>query len=311
MFGRSTGKREGGVMAVVPYSDRIDVAHVVRMPGARPQLNVLESFQNGARLADSLARLASARPLRKTYNTTLLAPGTYQVTQMEALAVPAEERKSALRWKLKDLVDFPVESASIDVLDVPMEGNRQPTIFAVAAAGESVGHLMVAFNEAKVPLAAVDIPEMAQRNVSALLEEPNRGLALLSVSETGTLLTITRAGELYLARRTDITSTQIASADADGRERLLERVMLEVQRTLDNFDRQFGFVSVSALVVSISPAVEGMLAYLAENLYLPVRPLSLQEVLDCSAIPELSKPERQGQCLFSIGAALRTLEIEP
>ena len=167
---------------------------------------------------------------------------------------------------------------------------------------------MAAFSGAKVPLDAIDIPELALRNVSALLEEPNRGLALLSVTDSGALLTITRSGELYLVRRTEISSTQLAGTDADSRERLLERLMLEVQRTLDNFDRQFGFISVSALVVAISPMVDGLLAYLAENLFLPVRPLSLQEVMDCSAIPELSNPERQGQCLFSIGAALRTLE---
>lgn len=305
MFARFKAKRVPGVMAIVPFSDRIDLAHVERSPGMRPVLRVLDSFKHGTQLSDSLQRLSSVRALRAACNTSLMATGEYQITQMEPPAVPLEERCNAVRWKLKEQVDFPVDTASIGVLDVPMEGARQPSIFAVAAAGDKVGHLMTAFADAKVPLDAIDIPELAQRNISALLEDENRGLALLSLGEAGSLLTITFRGELYLTRRTEISAAQLAAADAESRERLFERLMLELQRTLDNFDRQFGFVTVSALVVSACPAVDGLLPYLAENLYVPVRPLDLTAVIDCSAIPELQNPERQAQCLMSIGAALR------
>ena len=68
---------------------------------------------------------------------------------------------------------------------------------------------------------------------------------------------------------------------------LLERVMLELQRTLDNFDRQYSFISVVAMVVATFPAVPDLQAYLGENLYVPVQLMDLANVCDFPAIPEL------------------------
>ena len=42
----------------------------------------------------------------------------------------------------------------------------------------------------QIVLDAVDIPELAQRNVAALLEDQNRGLAFLRIDETGMMLTL-------------------------------------------------------------------------------------------------------------------------
>ena len=82
--------------------------------------------------------------------------------------------------------------------------------------------------------------------------------------------------------------------------------MLELQRTLDNFDRQYGFVSVAGMVVTSYPEVPDLQPYLAENLYVPVRAMDLASVCDFPSLPELRDPARQAQCLYAIGAALRT-----
>ena len=45
--------------------------------------------------------------------------------------------------------------------------------------------------------------------------------------------------------------------------------------------------------------------YLRGNLYVPIEPLDLAQVMDFPAIPELKNSARQAQCLHIIGAALR------
>ena len=86
---------------------------------------------------------------------------------------------------------------------------------------------------------------------------------------------------------------------------LFERIALDVQRSLDNFDRVYSAVTLSQILVAPIPGVEGFLDYLRANLTLPVAPLDVSGVLDLAAAPVLLDPVRQFQCLRAIGGALR------
>lgn len=308
MFGKLTRQKEVGWMAVVPSRGRIDLAHVVREGRERPEIRLLESFSTNTDVPAALLRLRGAKKLDTYSCTTLLPAGQYHLAQIEAPSVPVEERAEALRWRFKDMVDFPVDGASIGVIDIPVEGgsSRQPMVYAVAAGAAAVAPVMRMYDESRLHLEAIDIPELAQRNVAALFETENRGLAFLHLDESGGLLTITYRGELYAVRKIEVSTVQLADADIDRRAQLVERVMLELQRTLDNFDRQYSFISVAGMVIASSPAVPELRAYLSENLYVPVQAMDLATVCDFPAIPELRDGARQAQCLPAIGAALRT-----
>jgi MSHA biogenesis protein MshI len=161
------------------------------------------------------------------------------------------------------------------------------------------------FRDAKFPLEVIDVPEMAQRNVARLYEESGRGLALLAFDDHGGLLTVTAGGELYMARHTDITSDQLIDVRADAHAQTLERLVLELQRTLDHFDRQHSSVTLSRLLLSPLAVDIGLEGHLAQNLDLPVHTLDLGEVLDLTGVPDLRDPARQGYRLHIIGAAMR------
>ncbi len=294
-----------GWMAVVRSGDRIDLAHVISHVGKRPEIRAFDSFRVERGIDDAVARLAQSRGLKRYRCTTLLDESDYRLLQLEAPAVPETERVQALRWRMKDMVDFPVDGAAIAVASIPTEG-RQENVFAVAAPATVVGQHMAMFGAAKLQLDAIDIPEMAVRNVAALFEEPNRGLAFLALSGNDSLLVITYRGELYLSRRIEVSAEALAQADDERRRQMLERLALELQRTLDNFDRQYGFISVSRLIVAAEYDCAGTVATLAENLYLPVAAVDMAQVANFESIPELRSPERQAQGLLAIGAALRS-----
>lgn len=298
-------KFEAGWMSVVRSGNRIDLAHVIRPPGQRPQILQCDSFRIEKDEADALSRLSQRCNLKRHRCTTLLDEDSYRLVHIEAPAVPAEERVEALRWRLKDAVDFSVADAAIAVADIPTEGARQAHVFAMVAPSAAVGERMGMFQQARAPLEAIDIPEMAVRNVAALFEEANRGLAFLAINESESLLTITWRGELYLSRRIETSAGALAQGDTERRGQLLERLALELQRTLDNFDRQYGFISISRLLVASEHDCAATTAALAENLYLPTQAADLGQVLDFNALPELRSAERQAQALLAIGAALR------
>jgi MSHA biogenesis protein MshI len=299
-------KFEAGWMSVVRHGERIDLAHVIRAPGKRPEIKLCDSFRIESSEADALSRLGQNRGLKRYRCTILLGESDYRLVQVDAPAVPEAERVQALRWRLKDVVDFPVDDAAIAVADIPTEGGRQASVFAVVAPAAVVGERMALFHEKKIPLEAIDVPEMAVRNVAVLFEDENRGLAFLALTQGDGLLTITCRGELYLSRRIEIDTDALARADEERRRQMLERLALELQRTLDNFDRQYGFISVSRLLVASEFDCAGVVAALVENLYLPVQAADLAAVADFAAIPELRTAERQAQSLLAIGAALRS-----
>lgn len=305
-------RREPGWLAVLPQGDRIALAHVVRAPGVRPEIRMLDSFAVEKGEVEALQRLRAARQLKSYACTTLMAFGEYTVSQLDAPNVPPAERKEAARWGLKGMVDYPVESACLDLLDIPMDGagaGRQASIFAVSAPEQAVLAHIRPFDEAKVPLAVIDIPELAQRNVAALFEDENRGLAFLRLDNSGGMLTLTFHGELIALRRVEVSAAQLGEGNAERRAQVMERLVLELQRSLDNFDRQYSYIPVSKLMVAAYPHVENLAASLGENLYLPVQEMDLAQVMDFPAVPELRALQHQALNLLVIGAALRSAEV--
>jgi MSHA biogenesis protein MshI len=295
-------------LSVGVYADRIDVAHVQRTGAGRAVVRVCESFSKTSGDTEALKALARTLRPNRFRCSHLLQASEYQMQLVEAPNVPAVELKSAVRWKLKDLLDYPVDSATIDVADIPSEGSgnaRAHYVYAVSARNDRLRPRMELFRAAKFPLQAIDVPEMAQRNVAQLFEEQNRGLALLAFDDEGGLLTFTRAGELYMSRRTEITASQLVEVNAGSQEAVLERLVLELQRSLDHFDRQFSFVGISQLLIAPLSVDIGLDRHLGDNLGVPVKTLDLNAVLDFDGAPELRDPTRQGYRLHILGAALR------
>ncbi|WP_091938742.1 hypothetical protein [Propionivibrio dicarboxylicus] len=285
--------------------------HSVCRPGEKPEVLLLDNYAADKGTVDALQRLRGTRKLGSYACTTLIESPDYALTQMEAPPVQPEERREALRWALKDVVSFPVESACIDILDLPSESlpaGRSAGVLVVSASEQAVRDCVAPFVAAKVRLDVVDVPEMAQRNVAALVADENRGVVFLRVDETGMMLTLIFHGELVAVRRSEMTSLQLTGDEPTQRERVLERLVLELQRSLDNFDRQYSHIPISKVVVAAFPPVEGLIDALSQGTYVPLVALNLNGVLDFPGVPELKDPDVQAKYLLSIGAALRTSE---
>jgi MSHA biogenesis protein MshI len=299
-------------LALVPQRDGIAAASVRRgdLDGAKPAVTHATFFP-GIPSADALDKAAKEMHSANYRCTTVLAGGDYQFMSVESPGVPREELKSAMRWRLKDILDFPIDEATFDVLDIPLDPNAvarpQQSVFAIAARNGVVAARQKLFNAAKVKLRVIDIPEMAQRNVSALLEPDGRGVAMLSFGEDGGLLTVSWRGELYLSRRIDVPLAQVLDEDHDRKHQSFDKITLELQRSLDNFERQFAFISVAKLVLAPTGAT-GLEEYLSSNLYTRVETLDLAALLDLERVPDLADPGRQQRFFVPIGAALRMEE---
>lgn len=257
--------------------------------------------------ADVLEKFRKEERIGNFQFITLLAPGEYQMILVEAPNVPVDELKTAIRWRIKDSLNYHIDDATVDVLQIPANktgGDRPKSLYAIAAPNDTVQKRIALFDKAKIDLKVIDIPEMAQRNIAALFEEDERGLALLAFDNNGGMLTISCDGELYLARRIEITLGQLQDANDDQRYQYLDRLELELQRSMDYFGRQFSYISVKRMLVS-APAQLGLTQRLAPNLDVPVEQLDLSQALDISAVPDLADSEYAAHAFLALGAALR------
>jgi MSHA biogenesis protein MshI len=302
--------KQPGWLALGLHADRIDLVHVRRTVGGRPEVALCDSFRKEGSDADTLTRLRKELSLEQYRCTTLLASNQYQLHQIDAPPVPAAEVKSALRWRLKDMIDYPVDTATVEVLEIPsgIEGAGAQSLYAVTAPNAAIARCMQPFEASHLPLAAIDIGELAQRNVAALFEAEGEGVAMLAFSRDDGLLTFTRGGEMYVSRRVEVPVADLIHDDDERRVAAFERVALSVQRSLDHFEREYAFVPLGKLLIAPLPHDVGLLEYLASNIEGRVESADLAGVMELAPVPELRKPDRQAHFLPIIGAALRSEE---
>ena len=294
------------------HADGICVARVERQAAAKPIVKLSAFYPAAPSLsAEALARATRETQAASFVGSTLLSGGEYQLLQVEAPNVPQDELKTAVRWRLKDMLDFHVDDATIDVLDIPLDknaGNRAHSMFAIASRNSLIQARQDLFAEAQAPLSVIDIPEMAQRNISALMEPEGRGLAMLSFDASGGLLTVSYNKELYLARHLDVTLPMLQEQDIDRRHAAFDKIALELQRSLDHFDRQYSFISISRLML-VPTGVPSLQDFLSAQMYMPVESFGLADVFDLAEVPELQAPEQQVRHFLTLGAALRHEEL--
>jgi len=295
-------KRVPGWFALSFDADRIDFAHGQRV-SSKSQIGTYGTRDLTAEQQD-LAKAAQAMRLGRYECAALLRAGDYQLLLVEAPNVPKEELKSAIRWRIKDMIDYHVDDATVDVLDIPQEPSVAHThlMYAVSARNELIESTIRQCEQAKIPLSVIDIPETAQRNIAVLFEDDARAVGLVYFAEQWGLVTINYRGELYLARRFDIGLQQVA-VGSEATEAALERVAVEIQRTLDHFDRQFRSIPVARLLVAPTPRETTVAAFLRTRLGVEAQDVDLREVLEFGEVgPD---KDLQWRLFHHFGASLR------
>ncbi|MCX9155080.1 hypothetical protein OPU71_02965 [Niveibacterium sp. 24ML] len=258
---------------------------------------------------DDIARweaISQAVNLRDAPIRVLLAPGEYQFLQVDLPQVAPEELKTALRWQVKDQLAWPVESSTLDVIACVEDpaSHRRPPGFVVAAANPILLKHMQRFRAHNARVTVIDIPEMAQRNLAQMLDEPGRATALLSIGESGALLTATRGSQIFFTRRFDSPFEAISKSE-EGRRAVFDRLVLELQRSADVLEHQLSHLGVSKLWLAPFPHRDELLSLLIDSLYLPVKAIELESLFDFGA-EGAPQDELVAAALFlPLGLALR------
>lgn len=228
-------------------------------------------------------------------DTTLVLPlDQYQVFQMERPeGIEESELGDALKWKLKDFLDFSPSDAVSDVFPFPEDASRGrgALVNVVAARKSLVSELIALVSASDLQLARIDIAELALRNLVSALDNNKRGAALVHLRENYGQMIVCRDNTLYLSRKLDVASEDLR--DAARQENAVQSLALEMQRSLDYYESQLGQVppAVIRLVArdSLLPLASMVSSYVAAEVeMLDWSVLGQEQPLDSRCLPAWS-----------------------
>lgn len=233
----------------------------------------------------------------------------YQIVQVEAPDVLPAEMRAAIRWRLRDVINFSIDEAVVDVFETPEPVRRTQgkMLFAVAARDPAIQRIATTVRSVAKGFDSIDVPELCLRNLSALLPQDHKGVAMLALNERFAQLVITRQGVMYLTRRID--TGRFAHDGRNGMTIDAGTLALEIQRSLDYYESHYDQTPISDLVIAPANARAGDLASELKNeTSLRVGMLNIGEIFN---VPSGGEVVTDWPTLMALGAALRDDKVEP
>jgi MSHA biogenesis protein MshI len=294
-----------GCLGVVADTDSGTAAAITREAGKPPRLTALHSV-SGTPALQALAAWQRRRSLKRLRTNLLLDGGEYQILPMDVPDVAPTEVADAMRWQVKEMIDFPPEEASLGCVLVPAasESARARQALVVVSRHTTIARWMLRSRDARLDLHSIDVPELALRNL-ALLVAGEGACALLHVGLARSTLVMVWHGELCSVRRFELRARQLLDADGETFDALIERIGQDVQRSTDAFERQFHAAALGRLWVIDEQAGLALVEPLMRQVTLQVRSLKLREWLDIEDTTPLMDAAAGIDFIPAIGAALR------
>ena len=293
----------GQTFAYVLARSRADGAHEVLKFGVERQ--------SGHGTQDLVRQLQGLR-LKGFETRVMLRPAQYQLLQIDAPAVPPEELRLAARYQIREMLHAHVDDVTLDVMRVG-DGQQkgQGYLFVVAATNAVLRGVLELGDALQWTVSVIDIQETAQRNLqSALAGRDGRAdrasAALVLVEGQQAVLTISANDELFYTRRLDLpegflagfagstgafipVSDYVPDAGYTGAQAVppmavaggaleddgAQRFLVEVQRSLDLWDRSWSGMPLNGMRVYAGERSAELSQWLAAQLGQTVLPMDV------------------------------------
>lgn len=280
--------------------------------------------------------------LRAREVRVMLRPEQYQFLQIDAPPVAPDELRAAARFQVRDLVHAHIDDITLDVLkvgDATHKGTQ--SLFVVAAANLAIQEITQLANALQWTLPVIDVQETAQRNLQTALAERTHSVeranaALVIADENQALFTVSAREELFYARRLELppgfmtldwsshstgdaaqdgflpveeyvpehaaAHSDVAAASSSTGAHPAKRLVVEVQRSLDVWDRTWSQMPLSGLQVDAGARSAELAQWLGQETGQTVGVMDLDALFD--GLQEVNAQVR-AYCQPLLGIVLR------
>ncbi|MGS2717662.1 hypothetical protein ACVBE9_05775 [Eionea flava] len=164
----------------------------------------------------------------------VLDDNDYQLLSIEAPPVTADEMPEAVKWKVKDLLSFPVDDAVIDVFlqsDGQVDGKFIANVVVVKKA--IIKEKSQWIESLGLTITSIDIPELAYRNYIENSDFKEKNLALVVLKKGFGKLIVIKRDAVYFSRSFSVNYRGGLFDELPDTD-----IVLELQRSLDYYERQ-------------------------------------------------------------------------
>ena len=247
-------------------------------------------------VTDSLIKLSSEHQISASCQL-VLPPSHYQIVQIDKPNVPDSEISAALKWQVKDLVTIAVDDMIVDYFDGPTLAGGNAKLNVVCASKSFLSAMVATINQSDINLKTISTEEFAF--ISLLPKQDDAVLMVCQQPNEEVVLLIVKKGKLYFHRRLRGFAQIDKKSEQELTMGVIDSLSLEIQRSLDYFERQLKQAPIKSIQVIVPMDNENyLIEKLAQNTHIAVQLLDLPE-------------QHQGQRKFAaaIGASLlHTLE---
>ncbi len=289
----------GLALAIVDHSKRkpiLEHAYFYGCSGITEQSTLLSRLSKEYKLYDIACNL-------------VLYSNDYQIHQIDAPDVPKHELSSALRWQIKDLIDFHIDDAVIDKIELPDQNpvsQGKHSLLVIACRQSLLQNYVDLLHTANCNLVTIDIAALAARNiVSHATSKEDSSVGLLNLWDDRAKISIFLNHDLYINRSSSIGIQSLAfvSEDDPDSQSVLDSLTLELQRTFDYYESHSRQAAISHLYILSNGQSLPHIAQLIED-RLGVNCLII-EPSDFIASSKSMNDTVTSNCMMAIGGALR------
>jgi hypothetical protein len=247
--------------------------HMVRL-GDHAKLQTAVSFPK-EHAQVMLAEYVKEHSLQKKSCVCILPRTDYQTFLLEKPQVPAAEMLKAIRWRISDCVDYPIDASLMDYIELPFKKGAPKMMYVIVAKKLMLDeHLDMVKKSGLVPV-IVDIPQLAQAQL--FNQEDSRCKALLVIEEKFCQLQIYKNQRLLLMRQIELSLGDNIQHTLESNAQTLA---LQIQRSLDYCSSNLVDTQNTMLFVENGGKYIQLMTYIEEIIGLKVHPLSIDALDD-------------------------------
>lgn len=223
---------------------------------------------------DVLSQVLEKKGLKKKSCVCLLEPHQYQTFLLEKPNVPNHELKEAIRWRVAELIDYPIQEACLDYLELPCKvGLDTSMIYIVVSKVMDVQRALDTATAVGLKPKTIEIPETALRYYIHQNQKSRVSKVLVVFYEQYTYLIITKHLDLLLMRRLECSYQEILTNSTC----MAQTLALEIQRSLDYCSAHFTDASHAQVYIDVLGLPKSFQAELSTVLGMPVVSLEAQQ----------------------------------
>ena len=206
----------------------------------------------------------------------VLASSQTQIVQVDKPNIPDSELNAALKWQIKDLVNYSPEDMVLDYFDGPTLAGGNEKINVVCASKKELLTFIEPLNNDGLTLKSITTEEFAFASLLTLQDDACLMVCQQPYEEI--ILLIVKQGKVFFSRRLRGFAQIATKTEDELSSGIIDNLNLEIQRSTDYFERQLKQAPIRTIEVIVPIENEAVLARkLAENTNVAVKLLAMPD----------------------------------